>query len=259
MDLGLIKIILAPSTPLAIRLLEILSIAMKAAPPPSEIGGGRVVAGANVATLSTRVGFNEQQAQACACCCCLSKLGSRNEDASEVSPVLSVSGEVGFHDYDVDDSQVPAMLQDPVMAPGWSETVDQNGRTYYQNAITHATQWEQPAALPSGWFETLDQNGRTYYQNAETQVTQVEWPACCTPAMSGRPVTGFIPGPTTNSEVDQPSFAYLRDQPLYGASETLIESAEDMDVDLKQHLNQNHISRQVYTICVSGRYRCSQR
>ena len=48
------------------------------------------------------------------------------------------------------------------LPPGWSEAVDENGRTYYQNAATQATQWEPPAwptsstALPPGWSEAVD-------------------------------------------------------------------------------------------------------
>lgn len=52
-DLGVFKIILAPSTPIAIRLAEILSLIMKA-----EIGGGEVVEGANVGDVAADLGYN---------------------------------------------------------------------------------------------------------------------------------------------------------------------------------------------------------
>ena len=81
----------------------------------------------------------------------------------------------------------PAMAS--ALPPGWSEAVDENGRTYYQNAATQATQWGPPAwptsstALPPGWSEAVDENGRTYYQNAATQATQwgpPAWPTSST-------------------------------------------------------------------------------
>ena len=97
-DLGMIKTILAPSTPIAVRLLEMLSLAMKAAPGPSEVGGGRVVGGADTATMSARAGFNEQQTQACAFCCFQV---SADNNFRNTSPAVSASGEIGYHDNSV--------------------------------------------------------------------------------------------------------------------------------------------------------------
>ena len=67
-------------------------------------------------------------------------------------------------------ASLPMTPMHPAMAsalpPGWSEAVDENGRTYYQNAATQATQWGPPAwptshptsstALPPGWSEAVD-------------------------------------------------------------------------------------------------------
>ena len=79
---------------------------------------------------------------------------------------------------------------DGAIERGWRAALDPNGRTYYQNELTQATQWERPhgyegmrgvepgvdGAIERGWRAALDANGQTYYQNELTQATQWERP-----------------------------------------------------------------------------------
>lgn len=75
------------------------------------------------------------------------------------------------------------------LPPGWTAAQDPQGRTYYCNSTTQATQWEHPgtvppmavvqpaeAPLPVGWTTAQDHKGATYYYNTSTQATQWERP-----------------------------------------------------------------------------------
>jgi len=73
---------------------------------------------------------------------------------------------------------------------GWAAYQDEQGRTFYSNAGTGATQWERPemapaaAALPDGWAAHLDAEGRTFYHNAATGETSWAAPAAAPAALA---------------------------------------------------------------------------
>ncbi|KAG9788785.1 hypothetical protein KCU88_g1642, partial [Aureobasidium melanogenum] len=71
--------------------------------------------------------------------------------------------------------------------PGqWQEARAPDGRTYYYNTVTKATQWTKPTELMTPlekalaaqpWKEYTTQDGRKYYANSETKQTVWDMPA----------------------------------------------------------------------------------
>ncbi|KAF5870169.1 putative formin binding protein [Botrytis fragariae] len=105
----------------------------------------------------------------------------------------------------------------------WQEARNADGRVYYYNTITKATQWTKPedlmtpaerALLNQPWKEYTAEGGRKYWYNTETKESSWEMPDVYKEAMSkeaASPVVAAAPVPTfvagggfSSSQYDQP-------------------------------------------------------
>ena len=96
---------------------------------------------------------------------------------------------------------------------GWASAIDPEGETYYYNAATKQSQYEQPTAestLPRGWASAHDSKGETYYYNKETLQSQYEKPT--TP--SSEPPPPPPPPQTVKSSVPLPLMQQSMQHPL---------------------------------------------
>jgi len=60
---------------------------------------------------------------------------------------------------------------------GWVRYEPPDGRPYYHNAETGATQWDAPTEVDlSRWQKTFDEDGTPYYYDQETQETRWDPP-----------------------------------------------------------------------------------
>ncbi|KAF2088909.1 hypothetical protein K490DRAFT_38194 [Saccharata proteae CBS 121410] len=116
-------------------------------------------------------------------------------------------------------------------APGpWQETRHADGRVYYYNTLTKATQWNKPDALMTPlelalkdqpWKEYTAQGGRKYWYNTETKQTTWEMPevyktasaSVQVPKPAAPAAPAFVAGPTTF--ISQPSRNRDRDRDDY--------------------------------------------
>ncbi|KAL8938900.1 MAG: hypothetical protein Q9216_003644 [Gyalolechia sp. 2 TL-2023] len=112
------------------------------------------------------------------------------------------------------------------MASVWSQA-ESNGRTYYYNTITKATQWTKPEELmtPSEralanqpWKQNTSPDGRPYWYHSETKATTWEMPEVYKNALAQSsqppkmPAPQFVAGGTSNFQ-SQPQ---QRDRDDYG-------------------------------------------
>ncbi|KAI9644718.1 U1 snRNP protein [Ciborinia camelliae] len=105
----------------------------------------------------------------------------------------------------------------------WQEARNADGRVYYYNTITKATQWTKPEDLMTPaeralsnqpWKEYTAEGGRKYWYNTETKQSSWEMPDVYKEALSkeaGSPAVAAVPMPTfvagggfSASQYDQP-------------------------------------------------------
>ncbi|TGO65214.1 hypothetical protein BCON_0003g00060 [Botryotinia convoluta] len=105
----------------------------------------------------------------------------------------------------------------------WQEARNADGRVYYYNTITKATQWTKPedlmtpaerALLNQPWKEYTAEGGRKYWYNTETKQSSWEMPdvykeamskEAASPAVAATPVPTFVAGGGFSaSQYDQP-------------------------------------------------------
>ncbi|TGO54036.1 hypothetical protein BOTNAR_0279g00100 [Botryotinia narcissicola] len=105
----------------------------------------------------------------------------------------------------------------------WQEARNADGRVYYYNTITKATQWTKPedlmtpaerALLNQPWKEYTAEGGRKYWYNTETKQSSWEMPdvykeamskEAASPAVAAAPVPTFVAGGGFSaSQYDQP-------------------------------------------------------
>ncbi|KAF0759348.1 hypothetical protein AaE_003716 [Aphanomyces astaci] len=60
-----------------------------------------------------------------------------------------------------------------MLAPGWEQVQDAQGRVFYVNHDTKETSWTPPSSLPlpPGWEELRDAQGRVYFVDHATRTT----------------------------------------------------------------------------------------
>ena len=84
----------------------------------------------------------------------------------------------------------------------WQEYKSQDGRVYYYNSITKATQWTKPEELMSPaeralanqpWKEYTAEGGRKYWYNTETKQSSWEMPDVYKRALGGGEATPTTP------------------------------------------------------------------